>query len=118
MLSAFAFVWFSGDYDSRREKRTEAERPFAGSLKKRTGRLQNQLQPDGELARVMERNRLARDITTGLAHYLTTSTCSLRPAQRAASGRSGRAMEAVVKAHGLPRRLFGGSQVGGMVESR
>jgi signal transduction histidine kinase len=106
MLSAFAFVVVFTVITIRAgRKRTEAER-LSLALEEANGRLQNQSSRMAELARVMERNRLARDIHDGLGHYLTTIHVQLEAAQALHPGDPGRAMEAVVKAHGLAREAL------------
>ncbi len=105
-LSAFVFVLVFTLIALRAGKgRREAER-LSLALEEANRQLQAQSARMAELARVMERNRLARDIHDGLGHYLTTIHVQLEAAQALHPGDPGRAMEAVAKAHGLAREAL------------
>ena len=105
-LSAFVFVLVFTSMALRAGKgRREAER-LSLALEEANRQLQAQSTRMAELARVMERNRLARDIHDGLGHYLTTIHVQLEAALALHPGDPGRAMEAVAKAHGLAREAL------------
>ncbi len=105
-LSAFVFVLVFTLIALRAGKgRREAER-LTFALEEANRQLRAQSGRMAELARVMERNRLARDIHDGLGHYLTTIHVQLEAARALHPGDSGRAMEAVAKAHGLAREAL------------
>jgi len=105
-LSAFVFVLVFTSIALRAGKgRREAER-LSLALEVANLQLQAQSTRMAELARVMERNRLARDIHDGLGHYLTTIHVQLEAAQALHPGDPGRAMEAVARAHGLAREAL------------
>jgi signal transduction histidine kinase len=105
-LSAFVFVLVFTSIALRAGKeRRKAER-LSLALEEANRQLQAQSGRMAELARVMERNRLARDIHDGLGHYLTTIHVQLEAAQALHPGDTGRAMEAVAKAHGLAREAL------------
>jgi signal transduction histidine kinase len=105
-LSAFVFVLVFTLIALRAGKgRMEAER-LSLALEEANRQLQAQSAQMAELARVMERNRLARDIHDGLGHYLTTIHVQLEAARALHPGEPVRAMEAVAKAHGLAREAL------------
>lgn len=106
VLSGFFFVIaFTRLAVREKEARAQAER-LQDELRAANRQLCEQAGRNEELARVQERNRLAREIHDSLGHYLTTVAVQLEAAQALHAREPERALADVAKAHALAREAL------------